>query len=139
MGFLSNIYSKVKTFLPQVHGFGKKAAEHYKNAKNWVHETIEKASQIPFIGEALKKGANTLYEKQINVPVVGNMSIKEIQNYLEEFGSAFSDDANVSHIANQIDSYVQPLVDKADRYISGADRAASTNPYAGDSKSIAVM
>jgi len=134
MGFISNIYSGLKSFLPAVHGFAKKGVGFYKESKNYISEIVNKAASIPFIGEALKSGAQKIYKKQINIPIIGGLSVEDLTHYMDEIAS-FVDNEEIGNYAQQIDQAVSPAVSAADRYFGGAP--VSRNE--GIAKASAVM
>ena len=118
MGFLSNAYNKFKSFLPAVHSFAKKGSGFYKESKNYIKDLVDKAASIPFIGEALKQGADKLYKTKVNLPLVGGLSAQDLQYYLDEAAS-FIDDDHISNLSSQLNDAISPAVDSADRYMSG--------------------
>ena len=64
-GSVANIYSKLKTGVSEVYNFGKNIVHKARGGFDWIDEQLDKASSIPFIGEAIQEGIDEARETQI--------------------------------------------------------------------------
>jgi len=64
-GSVADVYSKVKSGVSEVYNFGKNIVHKARGAFDWIDEQLDKASSIPFIGEALQEGIDEIRETQV--------------------------------------------------------------------------
>lgn len=62
---VANVYNKVKSGISEVYNFGKNIVHKARGGFDWIDEQLDKASSIPFIGEALQGGIDELRDVQI--------------------------------------------------------------------------
>lgn len=62
---VANVYNKVKSGISEVYNFGKNVVHKARGGFDWIDEQLDKASSIPFVGEALQEGLDELRDTQI--------------------------------------------------------------------------
>ena len=62
---VANVYNKVKAGVSEVYNFGKNAIHKVRGGFDWIDEQLDKASSIPFVGEAIQEGLDELRDTQV--------------------------------------------------------------------------
>lgn len=62
---VANIYNKVKSGVSEVYNFGKSIVHGVRGGFSWIDEQLDKASSIPFIGEAIGETLDELRDTQV--------------------------------------------------------------------------
>jgi hypothetical protein len=110
---LSNLYSKAKNIASELYSGVKYGSNLLSQAKNFVSDSLDKLSSLPYIGNELKAIANKAAEE----PFFFGVSAKDIGRGIDALQS-WVNSPYITEGAMKFDSLVTPALSQADRAIS---------------------
>ena len=122
---VANVYNKVKAGVSEVYNFGKSVVHKVRGGFDWIDEQLDKASSIPFVGEALQEGIDELRDTQI-FGISWNRA-KRHMDRLDEWVQASEIEALSQSLDNAITSaleYGETYGGKLDQAFSGGQQTA---------------
>lgn len=110
---LSNYYQGLKHGISQIYHGAKKIAHGVRSGADWLHEKLDQASSIPFIGQAASESIKAAREYK----VAGIASFNDILNYARKIDDTFTKyDDTAFTVGNTLDYYIAPVVESAAQF-----------------------
>ena len=116
---VANVYNKVKSGVSEVYNFGKNVVHKVRGGFDWIDEQLDKASSIPFVGEAIQEGLDELRDTQV-FGVSWNRLKKHIDR-LDEWVQG----GEIESLAQNLDNAITGVLQAGETYGGIADQAFS--------------
>ena len=114
---VANVYNKVKSGISEVYNFGKSIVHKARGGFDWIDEQLDKASSIPFVGEALQEGIDELRDTQLF-----GMSWNRLKRHMDRLDE-WVQAGEIEGIAQNLDTAITTALGAAEAYGGKADVA----------------